>query len=809
MAHYKHKVFEEETSSMGSVHLTEGVTASSTHIRFYAGKPKNPWTMWQNRTQLEKILIGLCVFNFLIVTIMYLNPMSTESCDTVVYPTVPAYEESHSYVNTGQEYCMKESCVTTAATIIKSMDTKSDPCHDFYKYACGQWIKSNPVPDGRSMWGMFNELEMKNQLIVKNALEATPLNTSIKAELKAKMYFTACMDPNNTIETLGAQPLIDLIDQIGGWNISGLWNSTKWNLQTTLEIVHNNYNMVGLFSWMVGEDDRNSSRHIIQIDEGALTLPTRDLYLNVTANQKLLDTYLDYMTTIGTLLGGEPNSTRIQMKHVIEFETRLARFTEPEEDKRDEEKAYHIMSITELQILAPFIKWNEYFNSAFRKVNRKIFPKENVVVYSPSFLTNLTQLINEYSKSPENKTVINNYLVWQTVRTVTPYLSKVFRDAYKGLRKALLGSEGGEEPWRYCISDTNNVLGFALGALYVREVFHGQSKKLAEEMINEIKTAFKDNFKNLHWMDKETLIEAEQKADAITDMIGFPDFIMDSDQLDEKYRNLTIRNDEYFSNNIRAIKFNLLQYLNKLDQPVNRTKWSMTPQTVNAYYTPTKNQIVFPAGILQAPFFDQKQQSSINYGAMGVVMGHELTHAFDDQGREFDRFGNLHQWWNNNTIDRFKKETDCMIKQYSNYKVNNYNINGKRTLGIYNEIKLIINESNFCDRHYYISGENIADNGGLKAAYRAYIKLLDEKMVQPNRLPAVHLTTQQLFFVSFAQVWCSSSTEESLKLQIEKDLHSPSQFRVNGPLSNFREFSEVFNCQIGTPMNPSNKCNIW
>ncbi|XP_025407064.1 endothelin-converting enzyme homolog [Sipha flava] len=786
MAHYKHKVFEEETSSMGSVHLTEGVTASSTHIRFYTGKPKNIWSGWQNRTALEKALIGVSLFMSLLLVIIFLNPMSTEQCIPTVNPAPDIYEESDSYVSTGQEYCMKETCVTTAATIIKNMNTKSDPCQDFYKYACGQWIKTNPVPDGRSMWGMFNELEMNNQLIVKNSLEAIPLNTTNKAELKAKMYFTACMDPNNTIETLGAKPLIDLIKEIGGWNISGTWNVSSWKLQRTLETVHNRYNMAGLFYWMVGEDDRNSSRHIIQIDEGGLTLPTRDFYLNVTANQKLLDTYLDYMTTIGTLLGGEPNSTRDQMKKVIEFETRLAKFTEPDEDKRDEEKAYHIMPISELQNLAPFIQWNHYFNAAFRLVNRKITSKENVVVYSPSFLSNLSSLIDEYSKSPENKTVINNYLVWQTVRAVTPYLSKVFRDAYKGLRKALLGSEGGEEPWRYCISDTNNVLGFALGALYVRDVFNGQSKKLAEEMINEIRTAFKDNFKNLKWMDRETLIEAEKKADAITDMIGFPDYIMDSDQLNDKYQNLSVRFDEYFENNIRAIQFNLIQYLYKLDRPVNRTKWSMTPPTVNAYYTPTKNQIVFPAGILQAPFFDQMQQPSINYGAMGVVMGHELTHAFDDQGREFDRFGNLHPWWNNKTVEKFKEATECMVKQYSNFKVNGHNINGKRTLG-----------------------ENIADNGGLKAAYRAYIKLLKEKRAQPNRLPAVHLTTQQLFFVSFAQVWCSSSTEESLKLQIEKDLHAPSQYRVNGPLSNFEEFSKVFNCPLGTPMNPEEKCIIW
>lgn len=272
-------------------------------------------------------------------------------------------------------------------------------------------------------------------------------------------------------------------------------------------------------------------------------------------------------------------------------------------------------------------------------------------------------------------------MVWQMVRSYTACLSKAFRDAYKGLRKALIGSDGGEEPWRYCVSDTNSVIGFAIGAMFVREAFHGEAKPQSENMINEVRTAFQRNLGNLQWMDAETRRLADEKADAITDMIGFPDYILQPSLLDDKYKGLDMDPEKYFVNNMNVNIFNLRQNLEKLDQPVNKTRWGMTPPTVNAYYTPTKNQIVFPAGILQSPFYDILNPKSLNFGGMGVVMGHELTHAFDDQGREYDKYGNLHQWWNNKTIERFKERTNCLADQYSKYQINGKNLNGKQTLG--------------------------------------------------------------------------------------------------------------------------------
>ncbi|XP_043262340.1 endothelin-converting enzyme homolog isoform X1 [Colletes gigas] len=775
MMMYKQAEFEDEdNSSIGSVALnSEGISTSATHIRYRSGT-----SLWRARSTLERCLFIICAGLLLMVVLLSIVISSKNGWNEAQILHVTSHGEDGTY-------CLTEHCVTVAASSINSIDRSVDPCEDFYEYACGGWIKKNPIPDGNSMWGTFSKLEQDNQLVVKNVLEKPMSDMKSKAEKKAKYYFLSCMDANDTIETLGAKPMLDLLDTIGGWNVSGKFNLSAWSLQNSMQLLQNVYNMDGLFTWAVNEDDRNSTRHIIQIDQGGLTLPTADNYLNVTENGKVLLAYLDYMTKIGVLLGGERNSTRSQMREVIEFETKLAKIMTPLEERRDEEKLYNLMSLDELQRKAPFMSWVDYFQNATHLVNKKINSKTMIVNFAPEYFVKLSKLVLEYNETNSGKVVLNNYLVWQTVRSLTGCLSKPFRDAYKGLKKALIGSEGREEQWRYCVSDTNNVMGFAIGAMFVRDVFHGKSKPMAEKMIDQVRRAFTKNLKNLDWMDADTRRAAEEKANAITDMIGFPNFILNPSELDNLYKDLTIKQNEYFQNNIQVNKYNLRKNLEKLDQPVNKTTWIMTPPTVNAYYRPTKNQMVFPAGILQSPFYDMENPNSLNFGGIGVVMGHELTHAFDDQGREYDLHGNLNQWWNNATIERFKNRTECFVEQYNSFEVHGRHVNGRQTLG-----------------------ENIADNGGLKAAYHAYItKPKSYKDQLP--LPGLNLTHRQLFFLNFAQVWCSAATSEAIALQIEKDSHCPPKYRVIGPLSNLPEFATEFNCSNGSRMNPVHKCEVW
>ncbi|XP_050671750.1 endothelin-converting enzyme homolog isoform X2 [Leptidea sinapis] len=774
MARYKKTGFmDEDSGSISSIQLNEGVRSGGTHIRYHSGLT---FLAWGQRTKLEKFLLVFSGILLLIVMLTIVLLISSSS--------PPETSPGTSY---DPNLCLSGTCIYTASEVIKALDVTQDPCEDFYNFACGGWIKNNPIPEGKSTWGIFSQIELQNQLIIRSAMEKVKVANSSGAEVKARIYYDACIDANETIEKLAEKPLIGVIKRLGGWHIlpNTLVKQQKFDLQKLLQDTQNKYNLGGLFNWAVSEDDRNSTKHVIVLDQGGLNLPTRDNYLNKTAHKKVLDAYLDYMSRICILLGANKTEARAQMNKVIQFETELANITIPSEDRRDEEGLYNPYTIKQWQREAPFLNWSMFFNDAFKLVNRTIPDDERIVVYAPEYFKNLTKVLKRYTKTEEDQRTVNSYMMWQVSRSLSTYLSKPFRDASKILRKALFGTEGAEESWRYCVTDTNNAIGFAVGAMFVREVFHGAAKTEGEIMIDNIRAAFKQHLKQLDWMDAETREAAESKADAITDMIGFPDYILDKEELDKQYEELVVRPNEYFENNIAFNTFSLKHDLSKLDEPVNKTKWGMTPSTVNAYYTPTKNQIVFPAGILQAPFYDENNPKSVNYGAMGVVMGHELTHAFDDQGREYDRFGNLNQWWNNATIAKFKSRAQCIQKQYSQYSVDGQHLNGRQTLG-----------------------ENIADNGGLKAAYHAYLDY--SKTVDHNlTLPGLKYSHRQLFFISFAQVWCSAMTKESTKMQIEKDDHTIAKYRVIGPISNLPEFSVEFNCPLGSKMNPKHKCEVW
>jgi membrane metallo-endopeptidase-like protein 1 len=402
---------------------------------------------------LEKALLVLVATLFFVIVVLTIILHSAEH---------RIHESRIIHVQSGEELpCLNKSCVHIASNILEAMDLEVDPCEDFYSYSCNGWVKANPIPDGKSTWGTFMKLEQQNQLIIKRVLEQPIENLKSKAEKKAKMYYESCLDVNDTVEDLGAEPMHTLLRKLGGWTITDSgFNDQTWSFQNVVQMVQNKYNIGALFSYVVGEDDKNSSRYILQIDQSGLTLPTREYYLNETEHSKVLEAYLDYMTKVGVLLGGEYNSTKEQMQAVIEFETKLANITTPNELRRDEESLYNLMTIAELRQRAKFLDWRAFFENAMKIVNRKVTSKEKIVVYAPEYLGNLSALIKEYQSTPEGNITLNNYLVWQTVRVFSGCLSKAFRDAYKGLRKALMGSESGEEPqWRYCVQDTNNVLG--------------------------------------------------------------------------------------------------------------------------------------------------------------------------------------------------------------------------------------------------------------------------------------------------------------------------------------------------------------
>uniref|UniRef100_A0A8K9V295 Endothelin-converting enzyme 1 n=1 Tax=Oncorhynchus mykiss TaxID=8022 RepID=A0A8K9V295_ONCMY len=646
---------------------------------------------------------------------------------------------SHSLLAAHPGMCLTEPCITVASAVMGALDHSVDPCHDFYNFACGGWVRNNPLPEGKSRWGPFSNLWERNMAVMKHLLENTTMKGLSKAEKKAQRYYKACMNETK-IEELGAQPLQELINQTGGWALTGSWD--KNNFQEVLRTVSANYRCSPFFTVFVSTDSKSSNSNIIQVDQSGLGLPSRDYYLNKTANAKYLNAYLDFLVELGVLLGGSEETSRSLMQEIVDFETTLANITVPQEERRDEELIYH-----KIQTLAPAVDWMPYLTDVFAPV--PLNDSEPVVVYAKDYLQKVSDLI-----ASTNKSILNNYMIMKVLRKMVSILDQKFQDAEQRFFEVMYGTKKSCTPrWKLCVSDTDSALGFALGAMFVKATFDEDSKAIAEDMVSEIKWAFEDSLKYVGWMDQETKKAAKEKADAIYNMVGYPKFIMDPKELDKVFNDVG----KY------VIKINI--HTSLVLYPMSCIhRWSMTPPTVNAYYNPTKNEMVLPAGILQAPFYSRSWPKALNFGGIGVVMGHELTHAFDDQGREYDKDGNLRSWWKNSSVEAFKKQTQCMVEQYSNYSINKEPLNGKHTLG-----------------------ENIADNGGLKAAYKAYMN------------------------------WIAKNGEEAtLTFHSEishegviTDPHSPSRFRVIGTISNSHEFSEHFGCKADSPMNPKHKCELW
>uniref|UniRef100_A0AAX7SHT6 Endothelin-converting enzyme 1 n=1 Tax=Astatotilapia calliptera TaxID=8154 RepID=A0AAX7SHT6_ASTCA len=676
--------------------------------------------------------------------------------------------------------CLTEPCITVASAVLGAMDRSVDPCQDFYNFACGGWIKNNPLYEGKSRWGSFSNLWEHNMLVMKQLLENTTMKGLSDAEEKAQRYYEACMNETK-IEELGAKPLQQLIDQIGGWGLTEPWD--KDNFQKVLRTVSVNLRTFPFFTVFVSTDSKNSSTNIIQVrrtEVKGLTASSRTGFIYYSWTDSFyLTAYLNFLVELGVLLGGTKESSRAMMEEVLDFETTLANITVPQEERRDEELIYNKMEAKDLTTLAPAVDWMPYLREMFASVS--LNGSEPVVVYAKEYLQKVSDLITK-----TNKSLLNNYMMMKVVRKMASILDQKFQDAEQRFLEVMYGTKKSCTPrWKLCVSDTDSALGFALGAMFVKATFAEDSKAIAEKMVTEIKQAFEDGLKYVSWMDTETKKAAKEKADAIYNMVGYPEFIMNGTKLDKVFNDFAVVSGLYFQNVMQYYNFSGRVTADQLRKPPNRNQWSMTPPTVNAYYNPTKNEMVLPAGILQVPFYSRSWPKALNFGGIGVVMGHELTHAFDDQGREYDKDGNLRPWWKNSSVEAFKTQTQCMVEQYGNYSINQESLNGRQTLG-----------------------ENIADNGGLKAAYNAYLNWI-KKNGEEATLPALGMTNHQLFFVGFAQVWCSVKTPESSHEGVMTDPHSPPRFRVIGTVSNSREFSKHFGCKADTPMNPNHKCELW
>ncbi|XP_065530795.1 neprilysin [Lathamus discolor] len=694
--------------------------------------------------------------------------------------------------------CKTSDCIKSAARILENMDTTAEPCNDFYQYACGGWLKRNVIPETSSRYSNFDILRDELEVVLKDVLD-TPSTNDITAVQKAKTLYRSCIN-ETTIDSRGGTPLISLLPDVSDWPVATTnWESsygTAWTAETAIAQLNSRYGKKVLINFFVGTDDKNSTAHIIHIDQPGLGLPSRDYYECTGAYREACSAYVDFMISVTKLVLQERNisfdETDIseQMKRVMDLEKEIANATTKSEDRNDPLLLYNKMTLAQLQnnfsleIDHKVFNWSKFINDIMSTVQINIENTEHVIVYDPEYLIKLKSILNKYT--PRD---LQNYMVWRFIMDLVNSLSRNYRDTRNAFRKALYGTTSETAAWRRCANYVNGNMENAVGRLYVEEAFAGDSKHVVEEMIADIRDVFIKTLDELTWMDAETKTKAEQKARAIRERIGYPDEIVtDDDKLNSEYQELDYKEEEYFENIIQNLVFTQKKRLKKLREKVDKEEWISGAAVVNAFYSASRNQIVFPAGILQPPFFSASQPRSLNYGGIGMVIGHEITHGFDDNGRNFNENGDLVDWWTEESARNFKELSQCMVYQYGNFS---WDLAGGQHLSGINTL-----------------GENIADNGGIRQAYKAYENFV-EKHGKEKLLPGLEMNHKQLFFVNFAQVWCGTYRPEYAVNSIKTDVHSPGKFRVIGSLQNSPEFSEAFSCTDSNYMDPAKKCRVW
>ena len=656
---------------------------------------------------------------------------------------------------------------------LSAMDRTIDPCVDFYAFSCGGWIKNNPIPPDQSSWGTYGKLEDENRAQLRTILEdaaratgepekLTRQATHTQATQKIGDYYASCMD-EAAIDRLGIQPLLPQFARINALQ-------SKHELARYIATTDFPPSLEGggtLFTFRSNQDFKDSTQVIAEADQGGLGLPDRDYYLKEDPKSEALrKAYVAHVSRMFELLGDKPADATAEAATVIRIETALASGQMTRVERRDPPKLYHKMLVKELQTLAPAFDWNTYF------AGTGLNSLDSLNIVTPDYFHLMSEEI-EKDSLPDWKT----YLRWHAVHDAAEDLSSAFvKENFSFYGKTLRGREELPPRWKRCTNNVDNDLGEALGQVYVDKYFSPEAKSAALKIVQEVEASMQSEIQALPWMGSKTKEQALAKLHAIANKIGYPDTWRD-------YGSLQIVRGDEIGNSERAAWFEFHRWLAKIGKPVDRNEWGMTPPTVNAYYDPQKNDINFPAGILQPPLFSAASDAAPNYGDTGATMGHELTHAFDDEGSQFDAQGNLRNWWTDADRKEFEKRAQCVVDQYSSYTIiDDININGKLT-----------------------NGEDLADLGGTLLAYLAWKEDTKNQKLQPLD----GLTPEQRFFVAYGQSWCTNERDEDKRLRATVDPHSPEKYRANGVVSNLKEFSTAFHCKPGQPMVRENACRVW
>ena len=652
---------------------------------------------------------------------------------------------------------------------LAAIDKTADPCTDFYQYACGNWIKNNPIPADQVRWARsFSLLGERNRYLLWKELDSAAADPKTPLQKQFGDFFAACMN-TDLVEKKGLEPLEPSLKRI-----AELKDGKQ--LATLIGTLAEEGSPAPLFRFGVGQDDKDSSKQIAQISQGGLSLPDRSYYIDDSKRfVEIRKQYLEHLTKMFTLAGDTPDQAAKEAAAVMEIETALATASTDRTVMRDPEKVYHIYTLADFQKLTPDFDFAVYFRDV------KIRPFETLNVATPDFFKGLNDLI---AKEPVD--AWKSYFRWHTIHASAENLPKAFFDeSFDFFGKTLSGQKEPAPRWKQCTAMTDRALGEAVGQDWVKENFPPAAKASMDQLVAALEKSLGDDIKTLPWMTDATKKEAEEKLSMIRNKIGYPEKWRD-------YSALKVKRDDLIGNLHRDAVFSRDYNLNHLGKPVDEKEWGMTPPTVNAYYDSSMNDINFPAGILQPPFFDFKIDPAVNFGGIGVVIGHEMTHGFDDQGSKYDGKGNLREWQTPEDRKAFTERTDCEVKEYDGFEaapahddLPEQKLKGALTLG-----------------------ENTADNGGLRIAYLALLDTLAKEGKSINDKIDGY-TEAQRYFLGFGQVWCQNQTEKAARQSALTDPHSPGKWRTNGAVQNFDEFGKAFGCTKGQPMYPTNSCRVW
>ena len=647
---------------------------------------------------------------------------------------------------------------------VTAMDKTVDPCLDFYTYSCGGWMKNNPIPPDQASWGTYGKLEDENRAQLRAILEEAAKGEASRNPTTQKIgdYYSSCMD-ESAIEKLGAKPLQPDLDRIARFKSKQDFADYLASSQYPPSL----YGGGTLFTVRSNQDFKDSTQVIAEIDQGGLGLPDRDYYTkDDPKSDELRKAYVAHVAKIFELIGDSPADAATEAATVMRIETVLAKSQMTRVERRDPPRLYHKMSAEDLHKLVPAFAWSVYF----RKIGARALESLNVV--TPDYFRTLDEEIDKESLA-DWKT----YLRWHAAHEAASDLSSAFvKENFNFYDKTLRGREQLPPRWKRCTNDVDGNIGEALGQAYVARYFSPEAKQAALKMVQQIEGAMQGEIQSLPWMSRTTREQALIKLHAIANKIGYPNQWRD-------YSALEIVRGDHIGNSERASWFEFHRWLAKIGKPVDRTEWGMTPPTVNAEYDPQKNDINFPAGVLQPPLFSALSDAAPNYGDTGATMGHELTHAFDDEGSQFDATGNLRNWWTDADRKEFEMRAQCVVDQYSGYTViDDIKINGKLT-----------------------NGEDLADLGGTLLAYLAWKQDTAGQKLEPID----GLSPEQRFFVAYGQSWCENERDEDKRLRATVDPHSPAKYRANGVAANMPEYREAFHCKAGQPMVRENSCRVW